>query len=84
MMKSWVPVLNFRGVTLVPLLNFQGVLGSNFLNFRWILGLTYKLWEGFQVQSPNVPDPGVPVPILHHAIYSKLHTQSNVNETVRR
>ena len=84
MMKSGVPVLNFRGATLVPLLNFQGVLWSNFLNFRWILGLTYKLWEGFQVQSPNVPGPGFPVPILHHAIYSKLHTQSNVNETVRR
>ena len=84
MMKSWVPILNFRGVTLVPLLNFQGVLGSNLLNFRWILGLTYKLWEGFQVQSPKVPGPGVPVPILHHDIYSKLQTQSNVNETVRR
>ena len=68
MMKSWVPVLNFRGVTLVPLLNFQGVLRSNFLNFRWILGLTYKLREGFQVQSTKVPGPGVPVPILHCAI----------------
>ena len=71
-MKSWIPILNFGGVPLVPLLNFESVLGSKCFNFRRILGPTFKIWEGSQVQSPNVPGPGVSVPILHHTIYSIL------------
>ena len=47
-----VPLLNFEGGPGILLLNFEGGPGVSLLNF-----------EG----GPEVPDPGVLVPLLHHA-----------------
>ena len=47
-----VPLLNFEGGLAILLLDFEGGPGVSLLNF-----------EG----GPEVPDPGVLVPLLHHA-----------------
>ena len=43
----------------VPLLNFMGVFGSQFWTLREV--------PGPRSQGPEFPDPGVLVPLLHHA-----------------
>ena len=69
-----VPLLNFEGGPGVPLLNFEGGPGVPLLNFRGVPGPTFKLWGGSRVPGPEVPGPGVLVPLLHHAdmIYSTV------------
>ena len=52
-----VPLLNFEGGPGIPLLNFEGGPGVPLLNFE----------GGPGSQGPEVPDPGVLVPLLHHA-----------------
>ena len=56
----------------VPLLNFVGGPGVPLLNFRGVLCPTFKLWGGegggLRYQGPKIPDAGVLVPFLHHAI----------------
>ena len=70
-----VPLLNFEGGPGVPLLNFEGGLGVPLLDFRGVPDLTFKLWGGFQ--GPEVPDPGVLVPLLHHAAETFTYTDKN-------
>ena len=53
-----VPLLNFEGHPGVSLLNFEWGPGVPLLNFRWIRSPTFKLWEGSQVPSLEVPGPG--------------------------
>ena len=52
-----VPLLNFVGGPGTPLLNFKGGPGVPLLNFEGSPGS----------QVPEVPGPGVLVPLLHHA-----------------
>ena len=59
-----VPLLNFVEGPEVPLLNFEGGPGFPLLNFRGI--------PGPRSQGPDVPGPGVLVPILHHAFKFKV------------
>ena len=72
-----VPLLNFEGGPRVLLLNFEGGPGVPLLNFRGVPGHTFKLWGVFRVPRPasqgsEVPDPGVLVPLLHHADFNKV------------
>ena len=53
-----VPLLNFEGSPGVPLLNFERGPGVPLLNFE----------GGPGSQGPKVPDPGILVPLLHHAV----------------
>ena len=55
-----VPLLNFEGGPGVPLLNFEGGPGVPLLNFEGGV-------PGSGSQGPEVPGPGVLVPLLHHA-----------------
>ena len=54
-----VPLLIFVGGPGVPLLNFEGVPGAPLLNFEGVPG-------------PEVPAPGVLVPLLHHASHMRI------------
>ena len=55
-----VPLLNFEGSPGVPLLNFERGPGVPLLNFEGV--------PGPGSQGPKVPDPGILVPLLHHAV----------------
>ena len=65
-----VPVLNFEGGPGVPLLNFERGPVVPLLNFRGIPSPTLNLEgiPGHGSQGPEVPDPGVLVQLLHHAV----------------
>ena len=54
-----VPLSNFERGPGVPRLNFEGGPGVPLLNFRWVPAARYH--------GPEVPGPGVLVPLLHHA-----------------
>ena len=65
-----VPLINFEGSPGVPLLNFEGSPGVPRLNFKGVPGSNFKFWGGSQV-----PDPGILVPLLHHAVLASDHSQ---------
>ena len=67
-----VPLLNFKGDPGVPLLNFEGGPGVPLLNFRGVPGPTFKLWLESRVPGPEVSGPGVLVPLLYHALRTKI------------
>ena len=73
-----VPLLKFVGGPVVPLLNFEGGPGILLLNFRRVPGPTLNFEGGPGSQGPEVPGPGVLVPLLHYAIQEHIH-QKDLN-----
>ena len=73
-----VLILIFAGAPGVPLLNFEGGSEVPLLDFMGVLGLTFNFWGGFWV--PRSWDPGILVPLLHHAYCGKQHRSDKGNE----
>ena len=63
-----VPLLNFVGGPGTPLLNLEGDPGVPLLNFRGSRVPLLSFEGGSGSQGPEVPGPGVLVPLLHYAI----------------
>ena len=61
----------------------RGSRDPTFKFWRGSWGTTFKLWGGSQVLGPEVPGPGVLVPLLHHTVLRKKCSE-NMQEIYRR
>ena len=70
-----VPFLNFEGSPGVLLLDFERDPGVPLLNLEGSRVLFLNLEGGPGSQGPEVPGPGILVPLLHHAVFDSQKFQ---------